>query len=345
MLFIIYKIIILSKMKIVDDIYGEFNITEPVLEELINSKALQRLKGIAQGGYYPAYPKSMQKGLTRFYHSLGDMLLLRKFNAPIEEQIAGLIHDVSHTSFSHTYDYIMEGTEGQKKQNFQDSIHEKFVLKSDIPQILEKYGYDLNYILDDKNFSLKENNAPNICSDRIDYSIRDDFFQLNFLNKDERNYILSSLRVYNGSFVMKDFESAKFFAEFFLKVDNTQYSGLQTAVMFGIGGLLFKSAINAGVITLEDFFDKNDSEILKIIEDNLNKNENIKLYYDYLHLPKEEFESNPNNYIRHLFCKVRRIDPQFIDNGKLSRVSDYDVKFKEELSKTGKFNEYFLNKK
>lgn len=332
-------------MKIADDIYGEFDITEPVLEELINSKALQRLKGVAQGGYYPAYPKSQQKGLTRFYHSVGDMLLLRKFNAPIEEQIAGLIHDVSHTSFSHTYDYIMEGAEGQKKQNFQDSIHERFVLKSDIPQILEKYGYDLNYILDDSHFPMKENNAPDICSDRIDYSMRDDFFQANSLNEDERKYILNSLTVVNGSFIMKNFESAKFFAEFFWKLDDIQYSSLQSAVMFGIGGLFFKSAVDAGIITLEDFFDKNDAEILKIIEDNLNKNEKVKLYYDYLHLPKEEFESNPNNYIRHTFCKVRRIDPQFINDGKLSRVSDYDKEFKEKLSKVNKFNEYFLNKK
>lgn len=332
-------------MKIIDKIYGEVDITEPVLEELINSKALQRLKGIAQGGYYPAYPKSQQKELTRFYHSLGDMLLLRRFNAPIEEQIAGLIHDVSHTSFSHTYDYIMEGIDGQKKQDFQDSIHENFVLKSDIPQILEKYGYDLNYILDDSHFTLKENSAPDICSDRIDYSIRDDHFQTNLLSKDERDYILNSLRVYKGSFVMKDFDSAKLFADFFWKLDETQYSGLQSAIMFGIGGLLFKSAVDAKIITLEDFFNKTDGEILKIIEENLDKNEDVKKYYDYLHLPKEEFETNPNNYIRRVFCKVRRIDPKFIDDGKLSRVSDYDKEFKEKLSKIDKFNEYFLNKK
>lgn len=332
-------------MKVVDDIYGEFDITEPVLEELINSEALQRLKGIAQGGYYPAYPESQQKRLTRFYHSVGDMLLLRKFNAPIEEQIAGLIHDVSHTSFSHTFDYIMEGAEGQKKQNFQDSIHERFVLKSDIPQILEKYGYDLNYILDDSHFPLKENNTPNICSDRIDYSIRDDFFQVGLLSENDRNYILNSLTVVNGSFAMKDFESAKFFAEFFWKIDSIQYSSIKSAVMFGFGGLFFKSAVDAEIITLEDFFDKNDAEILKIIEDNLNKNEKLKLYYDYLHLPKEEFESNPNNFIRRTFCKVRRIDPYFISNGKLNRVSDYDKEFKEKLSKVSKFNEYFLNKK
>ncbi|MDD2840096.1 MAG: hypothetical protein PHY80_03125 [Rickettsiales bacterium] len=332
-------------MKIVDKIYGEVEITEPVLEELINSSALQRLKGIAQGGYYPAYPRSQQKELTRFYHSVGDMLLLRRFNAPLEEQIAGLIHDVSHTSFSHTYDYIMNEADGQKKQDFQDSIHERFVLKSDIPQILEKYGYDLNYILDDSHFTLKENNTPNICSDRIDYSLRDDYFQVNLLGKEEREYILNSLMVFDGSFVMKNFESAKFFAEFFWKLDEMQYSSLQSAVMFGIGGLLFKSAIDAKLITLNDFFDKNDAEILKIIEDNLNKNESVKKYYDYLHLPTEEFESNPKNYIRQIFCKVRRIDPQFVDDGKLSRVSDYDMKFKERLDKRSKFNEYFLNKK
>lgn len=44
-------------MIVQDIIYGSFEINEPVLIELINSKPIQRLKGIAQYGlpdeYYP----------------------------------------------------------------------------------------------------------------------------------------------------------------------------------------------------------------------------------------------------------------------------------------------------
>ena len=58
-------------MNIHDRIYGEFKITEPVLTELIESPAIQRLKGIHQFGmpqrYYP-YP-----GFSRYEHSVGVM--------------------------------------------------------------------------------------------------------------------------------------------------------------------------------------------------------------------------------------------------------------------------------
>ena len=39
-------------MEYTDRIYGKVNIEEPVILELINSPALQRLKGIDQSGYF-----------------------------------------------------------------------------------------------------------------------------------------------------------------------------------------------------------------------------------------------------------------------------------------------------
>jgi hypothetical protein len=69
-----------------DTIYGNYEIQEPVILELINSPALQRLKGIDQAGYshvyFPGIPRS------RFNHSLGVYLLLKRYGASIEEQIA-----------------------------------------------------------------------------------------------------------------------------------------------------------------------------------------------------------------------------------------------------------------
>jgi len=44
-------------MRYKDPIYGEVEITEPVIVELINSPSLQRLKGIDQAGYRPIWVK------------------------------------------------------------------------------------------------------------------------------------------------------------------------------------------------------------------------------------------------------------------------------------------------
>ena len=119
-------------MKYQDKIFGEVEISEPVILDLINSPTIQRLKEIDQAGYFePYFPKSKH---TRFEHSVGAYILLNKFNAPAEEQIAGLIHDVSHSAFSHCVDYVLdEGSE--KEQSHQDNVFEDFVLKSEIPAI------------------------------------------------------------------------------------------------------------------------------------------------------------------------------------------------------------------
>ena len=63
-----------------DRIYGEVEILESVILDLINSKSLQRLKGIDQAGYFkPYFPNS---GYNRFEHSLGVFIILKKYGAP-----------------------------------------------------------------------------------------------------------------------------------------------------------------------------------------------------------------------------------------------------------------------
>lgn len=118
-----------------DRIYGKFAITEPIVLELIARRPLQRLKGIDQAGYFePHFPGT---SFSRFEHSLGVFLLLRKYGAPLPEQLAGLIHDVSHAAFSHCIDYVFpEGS--QKIHSYQDAIFADFVNASEIPGVLKK---------------------------------------------------------------------------------------------------------------------------------------------------------------------------------------------------------------
>lgn len=91
-------------MIISDVLYGEFEVDQ-VVEELILSKSVQRLKGIHQTG--ASYLVNKEWNVTRFDHSVGVMLLVKKLGGSVEEQIAGLLHDVSHTAFSHVVDYVL----------------------------------------------------------------------------------------------------------------------------------------------------------------------------------------------------------------------------------------------
>lgn len=178
-------------MKYHDFVYGEVEINDPVVLKLIKSSSLQRLKGINQAGYRPLWVnpnvKTEDSQSNRFCHSVGVYLLLKKFHAPFEEQIAGLIHDISHTAFSHCGDYVLKSGSG-KEQNHQDCVFYEFVNKSEASIIIKKHGLDLEYLLEESNFPLKEKKLPDLCADRIDYSLRDSLVHEVLTRKETDNF-------------------------------------------------------------------------------------------------------------------------------------------------------------
>ena len=124
-------------MVISDRVYGKVKIESPVLLELIKSKSLQRLKGISQFGIPDEF--YYLKNFSRYEHSIGVMILLKQLGASEKEQIAGLLHDVSHTAFSHVIDWVVgEGL----TEDFQDNQHKNFIKSSPLTKILKKYNYD-----------------------------------------------------------------------------------------------------------------------------------------------------------------------------------------------------------
>ena len=207
-------------MKYTDRLYGTISITEPIILDLIKSKALQRLKGIDQAGYFDVYVPNTHH--TRYEHSLGVYILLKNYGASLQEQIAGLIHDVSHSAFSHCIDYVF-GAEKQKTHLHQDYMFSDFVLKSDIPKILNSYDIDISYILEEKNFPLKEKELPDLCADRIDYSLRTAIVY-NVITNKELYYFLHHLKTIDTQWVFDSYTSAQAYASLFRILNNNFYS-------------------------------------------------------------------------------------------------------------------------
>jgi len=317
-----------------DRVYGEFKIEEPIILELIESSTLQRLKAIDQIGYFePYFPGTAH---SRFEHSMGVYLLLLQYNAPLEEQIAGLIHDVSHSAFSHCIDYVLDAG-SEKTHNHQDNIFDSFIKTSAIPAVLQKYNFDLEYILDDKNFPLKENQLPNLCADRIDYSLRT---AVVFGEIENGRYFLNSLTAENGNWVFNDFSSAKKFAELFSKLNKEYYAGLSSAVMFRTVGDYLRYALLKGYILESDLY-TTDKAVLAKIEPHLKADPKLNLLFDRMN-NKIGFKNDPDNYDGRVFCKSRVVDPLFKENEAIKRVSEVDAEWKEVLAKEMAPKEYFI---
>ena len=323
-------------MQYFDQIYGENEINEPVILEIFNSPEMQRLKGVDQYGYFePHFPRAKR---TRFEHSVGAYLLLKKYGAPLEEQVAGLIHDISHPVFSHAGDYYFSSGSGAS-QSHQDNSFEGYVKNSSLPKILEKYDFDLEYVLNDKNFPLKENELPDLCADRIDYSLRD-MLTHDVASESDIEYFLDHLKVEGKQWLFDDFESAQKYAEYFKSLNEKYYCGLPAALMFSAVGEYIKYSLENEYISAEDLYTTDDA-VLEKISQYLEKDEKLQGLLNRMN-NKVEYKDDPEDFKEKVACKSRIVDPLCKYNGEMKRVSEINHNWKKIVEQEMKPKEYFL---
>lgn len=221
-------------MIIKDIVYGKCKVDEEVLIELIKSPTVQRTKFISQFGVPDKYYH--KKNFSRFEHTIGVMLLLKRLGATLEEQVAGLLHDVSHFPFSHVMDWVLAES-AENSESLHDKLHHEFLVKTDIPKILEKYGFSFNRITNEENFLLLERESPNLCADRVDYSLREMAYNEDII---AIKRILCSIANFNGKLICLDKKTANLFARKFLMLQKTHWGGKQAVLGYHIFSYVIK---------------------------------------------------------------------------------------------------------
>lgn len=304
-----------KKLVINDRIYGKVIINSPALIELINSKPLQRLKKIAQFGIPDEYYH--KKNFSRYEHSIGVMLVLKRLGASEEEQIAGLLHDVSHTAFSHVIDWVV-GSGG--REDYQDKQHKNFILNSEITVILKKYKYTPKSIAQYEDFGLLERSVPDLCADRVDYALRE------FPNKIAK-HCLTGLEANSNLIVFSDRTKAKLFAINYFHLQNTHWGGFEAVVRYRLFADVLQKALDLSLISFGDFW-KYDAYILKRLHTTNNhyitKILSLLKNKSLIHLPKSATVYHK---------KFRYVDPYIIVNRKLKRLSKIDPLYENEIEK------------
>jgi uncharacterized protein len=323
-------------MQYTDRIYENFTITEPVILALIHSPTVQRLKYIDLAGYIePYFPGCSQ---TRFEHSLGVYLLLKIYQAPLEEQIAGLLHDISHSAFSHCIDYVLESG-SETAQDLQDNIFAKFILSTEIPELLDKHNIDISYILDHKNFPLEERDLPALCADRIDYSLRCAVV-FKEISAEKARLFLQHLQVENKEWFFDDVTFAKQFAELFTKLNQTYFSGLPSAIMFRTLGDYLRHGLQKNYISKKDLY-TTDQEVLTKLEIHHQHDTKLKILFDRLN-KKIDCSNNPQSYDSIVHCKSRVVDPLCYHAKQIKPLSAIDSSWQEIIKQESQPKKYFL---
>lgn len=311
-----------------DKIYGRFEVKEPVLLELLKSPPVLRLKKISQYGI--PNPYYHHKNYTRYEHSVGVMLLLRKLGAPLEEQIAGLLHDISVLAFSHVADWVFSSG-GGGIEDFHNQIHKQFVRNSGLPKTLEKYGFPPERTLDDKNFPLLEREIPDLCADRVDYALREFKY---WLNPKIVFKCVNGLVNYNGEIVFADKKTAFVFAINFLELQTQHWGGYEAMIRYHLFSEALKIALEKKILNRNDFF-KNEPWILAKIENCQEKGIKATL----ASLRKRNLRQIEHNSGKKIIKKFRYVDPKIISDGKLIRLSETSVKFQKIIEKHRNINQ------
>ncbi len=310
-------------MEIKDKIYGTIKITEPVLIELINAKPIQRLKKIHQAGATPLVIKN--RSVTRYEHSVGVMILLKKLGATVEEQISGLLHDVPHTAFSHVIDFVFN--DNNENHEFHEKFYEEIIMKSEIPSILKKYNFNVNRILNEKNFPLLERDLPDLCADRIDYTLRDGLDNKEDFEK--INEFISNFIVKNNEIIMSNNEVAKKFAEEYLKLDEEKWSNPFEITLHQILADAIKIALKEKILTKDDLFTDDETVLEKLKKTpNLDIKNKLKMLN-----PNLKIIENENDFDIYSKTKLRYINPKFIKDNKILKVTDRYPEFLDKLKK------------
>ncbi len=317
-------------MKISDRVYKKVNIDDNVLIELIDSKPMQRLKGVNQAGASKFF---LNKPVSRYEHCVGVMILLKKMNAKIDEQIAGLLHDVAHTAFSHVIDFVFPN----KNHDFHERFHKKILLKSEIPQILKKYGFDIHHILDERNFPLLEKNIPDLCADRVDYTFRD---MIGYVRTEKAvehfSNSISNIIVHENEIIIKGFRNAAQLTLDYLFMNEWVWARPLEVASFHVLGQAIRIAFDKGIIEMDDFFQDDDYIYKKLVQSN---DKDLLQKISVLN-PRFRIKLDKNDYDFFCSSKQRFIDPKFVDgDGSVKRVSEVSETMKKEIERHRKFVE------
>lgn len=231
-----------------DPIYGPVHLHEPVLFDLMESVALTRLRGVLQHGISGLI--GLTAPITRFEHSVGTMLLVRRLGASLEEQIAALLHDVSHTAFSHVIDYVFAGHDSQ---SYHEEQKEAFLMRSDIPSVLARHGYDWGDFLHEAAYPLLEQPAPRLCADRLDYFLRD-AVPLGLATLADVRRVLAHLGVENGRIVTNDLAVAQWMGYTYMEADDASWANFREVGLYELTAQAIQLALRRGILTEQAFW-------------------------------------------------------------------------------------------
>lgn len=294
-------------MVIRDVLYGDINIEDEIIESLIRTKEMQRLRGIKQLGLtYLIFPGAEH---SRYTHSIGVYylstqiveVLERKSGMRFDEHekkalyIACLLHDLGHGPYSHASEYYFAY---DHEQMTVDIINNK---NTQIHNILK----DLSYFEDVTKFISKTHPnkllngilSSSIDADRMDYLVRDSYYCGVSYGKFDLQRLLKIIDVKDekivflvqGVHTIEDFLLSRYhmFSQVYLNDKSSGYELLVSEILKRISELYDENyKFKTDLAVLLNFYDTDEIEVRDFVE-----LDDMRLYHIISELRNNEIDT------------------------------------------------------
>lgn len=311
---------------------GPVHVTNNIVHELINSPALQRLKKIHQYGVLGS-ANANTPAYSRYDHSLGVCALLQRYGADQSEQIAGILHDASHTVFSHVAEMVFDHS--SPDHSYQDNIHEWFLEKMNIPALLAKHHIRLDDILHKSGTHTRlEQDLPNICADRLEYNLNGALLK-KMISHHDLEKLLTSLQFDENNWFFNHIEEAKLLGSISLYLNEHQWSTPYNGIAYHWAAQAIKQALRIGLLNNDDIHFSTDDVVFNTLV--TSNDPIITQQMHYLSNAQNNFAvHDASDYDVHLKPKFRGIDPWVLTDQGLQRLTHIDHEYAHAFNRTKK---------
>lgn len=279
------------------------------IKRLMKCTAVKRLKYIGQNGaanYVPDPDTGNVSNITRYDHSVGCMLLTLGIGGTTDEAIVALLHDVMHTAFSHTVDFLANDPSVSYHEECKETLLKKF--QSEFAEIL---GNDWKSYFDESKYVLIKKNNP-FAIDICDYIARDGVsngFVTDEEVREQKKYLMVDPTTRRLCCTSE--EAKQWWITITEKVNDSIYNSPWNLYINHRLAEEIRSLIEKGICTLDEILDPNCDTEMKIVNStSVNSDKSIG---------NEILESTKNK-------ELKLLESGLYDDSKYSKIGTFPVR-------------------
>jgi len=275
-------------------------------------------------------------GLYRFFyskldHDIGIALIMSRFGQDIKAVTAGMLHDISSTSFAHVFNFMKEDYRFEKNTHKTNSF-DMLISSEGLFNYFIENEISIMDVYDDSRYPIFNNLTPKLSADRLEY-ILENSLNLSLVNLDELANIYNDLtieknEIFNDEFCFQTIDMAERFCQLSIKVGEVFNSYEQKFAMQFLADVL-ALMIRKGIITEDDLYKYSDKVIMDMGV-NSNIEEVVKAWQEFFNIEKiyTSFNKPTDKYSAQILSKRRYVDPLVKTNKGLFRISRISDKSK-----------------